>query len=123
MFSAMEFTTLPPEITSALIHSGPGAESLIGASEAWQQLGTDLEDQAENFWNFALTGVKKTPEHWASPLSDRAWDTTSHHLIESIAASSRGLNSVGMGTYPLLARSFWPAPIVLCRNAFTAAPT
>jgi len=40
----MEFITLPPEFTSALIHSGPGAGSLIEASDAWQRLGTDLED-------------------------------------------------------------------------------
>ncbi len=39
----MEFITLPPEFTSALIHSGPGAGSLIEASDAWQRLGTDLE--------------------------------------------------------------------------------
>ncbi|QUR66585.1 PPE family protein [Mycobacterium spongiae] len=40
----MDFISLPPEITSALIHSGPGAQSLIEASVAWQRLGTDLED-------------------------------------------------------------------------------
>ncbi|WP_204808138.1 PPE family protein [Mycobacterium riyadhense] len=40
----MEFTTLPPEVTSALIHSGPGAQSLIEASGVWQRLGTDLEE-------------------------------------------------------------------------------
>ena len=42
----MEFTALPPEVTSALIHSGPGAESLIEASDAWQRLGTSLEESA-----------------------------------------------------------------------------
>jgi PPE-repeat protein len=42
----MEFMTFPPEVTSALIHSGPGAESLIEASAAWQQLGTNLEESA-----------------------------------------------------------------------------
>ena len=42
----MEFTALPPEVTSALIHSGPGAESLIEASNAWQRLGTSLEESA-----------------------------------------------------------------------------
>jgi PPE-repeat protein len=46
MFGAMEFMTFPPEVTSALIHSGPGAESLIEASVAWQQLGTSLEESA-----------------------------------------------------------------------------
>ena len=42
----MEFTALPPEVTSALIHSGPGAESLIEASNAWQRLGTSVEESA-----------------------------------------------------------------------------
>jgi PPE-repeat protein len=49
MFGVMEFTTLPPEITSALIHSGPGAESMFEASGAWQELGTTLEESAENY--------------------------------------------------------------------------
>jgi PPE-repeat protein len=42
----MEFTALPPEVTSALIHSGPGADSLIEASGAWQRLGASLEESA-----------------------------------------------------------------------------
>ncbi|CAM2921268.1 PPE family protein [Mycobacterium intermedium] len=44
----MEFATLPPEVTSALIHSGPGAQSLVVASGVWQNLGTDLEEAAAN---------------------------------------------------------------------------
>jgi PPE-repeat protein len=44
--TVMDFISLPPEVTSALIHSGPGAESLIAAADAWQQLGAGLEDTA-----------------------------------------------------------------------------
>jgi PPE-repeat protein len=40
----MDFIELPPEVTSALIHSGPGTESLIEASIAWQRLGTGLDE-------------------------------------------------------------------------------
>jgi PPE-repeat protein len=61
----MEFITLPPEVTSALIHSGPGAESLIAASGAWQQLGTNLEDSAENY-GAALSSLSET---WHGPSS------------------------------------------------------
>ena len=43
----MEFITLPPEVTSALIHAGPGAHSLVAASGAWQELAASLEDTAE----------------------------------------------------------------------------
>jgi len=42
----MEFTALPPEVTSALIHAGPGAESLNEASVAWQRLGATVEESA-----------------------------------------------------------------------------
>src|SRR5262249_30862453 len=58
----MDFT-LPPEITSALIHSGPGAESLIEASGAWQQLGTNLEDFAGMYSGAlsSLTGAWRGP--------------------------------------------------------------
>ncbi len=61
----MEFTTLPPEVTSALIHSGPGAESLIAASGAWQQLGTNLEDSAENY----VATLSSLAEAWQGPSS------------------------------------------------------
>jgi len=39
------------------------------------------------------------------------------------AADNLEPNASGMGMYPLSAKPFWPAPMVLCRNAFTAAPT
>lgn len=51
----MEFITLPPEVTSALIHSGPGAQSLIQASGVWQRLATDLEEAAANYSSVLAT--------------------------------------------------------------------
>ncbi|MCV7401854.1 PPE family protein [Mycobacterium fragae] len=61
----MEFITVAPEVTSALIHSGPGAESLIEASEAWQQLGTTLEESAENY----VAELSSLTEAWHGPSS------------------------------------------------------
>jgi PPE-repeat protein len=61
----MEFTMLPPEVTSALIHAGPGAESFLAASGAWQQLGTNLEDSAENY----LAALSSLGETWHGPSS------------------------------------------------------
>ena len=40
-----------------------------------------------------------------------------------MAVVSLDLNASGMGMYPLSANPFCPAPMVVCRNAFTAVPT
>jgi len=49
--------------------------------------------------------------------------TTSSHAMALTAVDSLGLNASGIGIYPLSAKPFWPALMVLCRNAFTAVPT
>ena len=72
----MEFTTLPPEVTSALIHTGPGAESLIEASEAWQQLGTNLEDSAENY----AAALSSLGETWHGPSSAAMFQAVEPYL-------------------------------------------
>jgi PPE-repeat protein len=61
----MEFTTLPPEVISALIHSGPGAESLANAAAAWQQLSANLEDAADNY----AASLSSMDESWYGPSS------------------------------------------------------
>jgi PPE-repeat protein len=61
----MEFTTLPPEVISALIHSGPGAESLANAAAAWQQLSANLEDAADNY----AASLSSMDETWYGPSS------------------------------------------------------
>jgi PPE-repeat protein len=61
----MEFTTLPPEVISALIHSGPGAESLANAAAAWQQLSANLEDAADNY----AASLSSMDEAWHGPSS------------------------------------------------------
>ena len=109
MFSAMEFTTLPPEITSALIHSGPGAESLIAASAAWQQLGTTLEDSAENY-GATLSSLTGT---WHGPSSATmvqavepyvTWLRTTAQQTQQIASSAQAAaaayNSVRASVVP-----------------------
>jgi PPE-repeat protein len=109
MFSAMEFTTLPPEITSALIHTGPGAESLIAASAAWQQLGTTLEDSAENY-GATLSSLTGT---WHGPSSATmvqavepyvTWLRTTAQQAQQIASSAQAAaaayNSVRASVVP-----------------------
>jgi PPE-repeat protein len=106
----MEFTSLPPEVTSALIHTGPGAESLIEASEAWQQLGANLEDSAENY-GATLSSLVGTWRGASSTAMVQAvepyvnWLRTTAQQVQQTAASAlaaaSAVNSVRAAVVPV----------------------
>jgi len=56
----MQSVTAPPEISSALVHSGPGAESLVKASGVWRQLGTHLDEYADDY----LAALSSLVDSW-----------------------------------------------------------
>ena len=45
----MHFATVPPEINSERMYSGPGPESMICAATAWDGLAAQLSDMAANY--------------------------------------------------------------------------
>jgi PPE-repeat protein len=106
----MEFTILPPEVTSALIHSGPGSESLIQAATAWQQLGRQLEESASAY-NSALAplvGVWQGPSAAAMTESVEpylAWLRSTAQQCQQAASSTEAavaaFNSVSAAVVPL----------------------
>ncbi|OIN78126.1 PPE family protein [Mycobacterium malmoense] len=59
----MDFGMLPPEIIAALVHSGPGAGSLIEASGVWRLLSTELEESVSGYASAlgSLTGAWRGP--------------------------------------------------------------
>jgi PPE-repeat protein len=90
----MDFTTLPPEVISALIHSGPGSESLVDAAAAWRQLGADLEDAADNY----AAVVASMADAWHGPSSAAmsasvapylSWLRTTSQQAQQVAASAQ----------------------------------
>jgi PPE-repeat protein len=90
----MEFTTLPPEVISALIHSGPGSESLANAAAAWRQLGADLEDAADSY----AAAVSSMADAWHGPSAAAmsssaapylAWLRTTSQQAQQVAASAQ----------------------------------
>jgi PPE-repeat protein len=87
----MEFNSLPPEVTSALMHSGPGAESLLQASAAWRLLGTELEESAGAYIPVmaSLVGV------WNGPASTTMTTAVATYLtwVRSTAQQALQLGS------------------------------
>ncbi|HTY34876.1 PPE family protein [Mycobacterium sp.] len=92
----MDFGTLPPEISSALIHSGPGAGSLIEAAAAWERLGAELEESLPNY-SSALSSLTET---WQGPSSAAmiqavdpflAWTSTTAQQCEQLGASMQAV--------------------------------
>jgi PPE-repeat protein len=87
----MEFITLPPEVTSALIHSGPGGESLIEASGAWQRLGSNLEESASSY----AAMLSSLTEAWHGPSSLAMVQAVEPHItwLRITAQQSQQLSS------------------------------
>lgn len=88
----IDFGLLPPEVTSALIHSGPGAWSMIDAAGAWQELSAELEAAATSY-TAELASLAAT---WTGPSAVAmaqafepylAWLRTTAAQCEEIAAS------------------------------------
>lgn len=73
----MDFGTLPPEISSALIHSGPGAGSLIEASAAWERLGIEMEESLPNY----STVLSTMTETWQGPSSAAMMQAVEPYLV------------------------------------------
>ncbi|HET9892236.1 MAG TPA: PPE family protein [Mycobacterium sp.] len=59
----------PPEITSALIHSGPGAGSWLAAANAWRELAIELEQTAASYASVVAAIPWKGPSATAMTLS------------------------------------------------------
>lgn len=88
----IDFGLLPPEITSALIHSGPGAWSMIEAAGAWQELSAELEAAASSYTAelATLAGTWQGPSSVAMVQAFEpylAWLRTTAAQCQEIAAS------------------------------------
>src|ERR1700740_205559 len=64
-----DFAAQPPEVISAKIYSGPGAESLLTAATAWEGLAGELQSTASNYQSI-ISGL--TTGSWEGPSSAAA---------------------------------------------------
>ena len=91
----LDFGQLPPEITSALMYSGPGSSSLVAAASAWNSLAAELASTAQGYDKVVL---QLAGEEWLGPSSAImaaavqpyvAWMTTTAGQAEQAAAQAQ----------------------------------
>ncbi len=62
----MSFAARPPEITSGLMYTGPGAGPMIAAATAWDALAAELQDTAASY-GAIIEGLVN--DGWTGPSS------------------------------------------------------
>ncbi|OBH48680.1 hypothetical protein A5687_15405 [Mycobacterium mantenii] len=67
----------PPEVTSTLIHTGPGAGSLIEAAGAWQQLAVELENSVSTY----ASTLSSLIECWDGPSAMAMLQSVQPYLL------------------------------------------
>lgn len=71
----MHFTTLPPELNSARVRSGPGDRPLVRAGEAWQVLSERLRAMAAAYAPMAAMPSAAAMAAWLTTVAEQAEET------------------------------------------------
>ncbi|HYX99496.1 MAG TPA: PPE domain-containing protein, partial [Mycobacterium sp.] len=62
----MDFATLPPEVNSGLMYTGPGSGPMIAAAASWDSLAAEVSWAAGDYGS-AISGLASGP--WRGPAS------------------------------------------------------
>ncbi|WIM88181.1 PPE family protein [Candidatus Mycobacterium wuenschmannii] len=76
-FLIADFGSIPPEINSTRMYTGPGSEPLLRAAAMWDALSSDLYAAAGLHQSVAS---QLTSESWLGPASATMMDATTPHL-------------------------------------------
>ena len=91
----LDFGALPPEINSGRMYAGPGAESIMVAATAWDELAAELGTAASSY-NSVITELTSAP--WVGPSSAAmvssvvpfvSWLSSAAGLAEESASQAR----------------------------------
>ncbi|BBZ52596.1 PPE family protein [Mycobacterium heidelbergense] len=111
---ATDLGSLPPEISSALIYSGPGSSSLTAAASAWNGIAAELNSAALGYDNIVTT---LSSEEWLGPASASMavavqpyveWMTTTGAQAEETAAQAQA----AAAAYETVLGSVVPPPLI-----------
>ena len=115
----MDFASLPPEINSTLIYTGPGSGPMLAAAAAWDALAADLHSTASAYQS-AIAGLIAGP--WLGPASAAmaaavaplvAWTRTSAAQAEQTAEHA----TAAAAAYDAAFAETVPPPVVAANRA------
>jgi len=115
----VDLGSLPPEVTSALIYSGPGSSSMMAAASAWNGLAAELNAAALGY-DKVLTTLSS--EEWMGPASASmvsaaqpyvTWMATTATQAEQAATQAQA----AAGAYETVLASVVPPPLIALNRA------
>lgn len=118
----MDFGSLPPEINSTRLYSGPGSSSLQAAASAWSALAAELNSVATSYGKIL---AELTAEAWRGPASAAmaeaaapyvAWMSTTASHAEQSAAKARA----AAAAFDQAFASIVPPPVVATNRVQTS---
>jgi len=110
----VDLGSLPPEVTSALIYSGPGSSSLMAAASAWNGLAAELNSAALGY-DKVVTALSS--EEWMGPASASmvsavqpyvTWMSTTAAQAEDAASQAQA----AAAAYETVLASVVPPPLI-----------
>ena len=117
-----DFGALPPEINSGRMYAGPGAESIMVAATAWDELAAELSTAAAGY-NSVITELTSAP--WIGPSSAAmvsavvpyvSWMSTAAGLAEDSASQARA----AAGAFEAAFAMTVPPPVIVANRVLLA---
>jgi PPE-repeat protein len=117
-----DFGALPPEINSGRMYAGPGAESIMVAATAWDELAAELSTAATGY-NSVITELISAP--WVGPSSAAmvnavmpyvSWLSTAAGLAEDSASQARA----AAGAFEAAFAMTVPPPVIVANRVLLA---
>jgi len=115
---AMDFGTLPPEINSGRMYTGPGSASMVAAAAAWEGLAAQLRSTAASY-SSAISGLTAD---WQGPSSAAmavaaapyaGWMSATAVQAEQTAAQARA----AAAAYETVFAAMVPPPVIDANRA------
>jgi PPE-repeat protein len=118
----MFYGAFPPEFNSARMYTGPGAESLVTAATAWENLATELQSIATSY-SSVLSNLTTGP--WAGPSSLAMAAAAAPYVAwmqqtATQAAQTAAQATQAAGTYETAFAAHVPPPVIAANRALLA---